>query len=75
MHIEKNICESIIGTLLHIHGKCKDSEKAWLDMKHLTVGSASSGGEWKVYFATIIVLLRQGSEEDVMHILKRSGDA
>ena len=27
MHIEKNICESILGTLLEIEGKCKDNEK------------------------------------------------
>jgi hypothetical protein len=32
MHIEKNICESILGTLLELEGKCKDGEKAWLDM-------------------------------------------
>jgi hypothetical protein len=35
MHIEKNICESILGTLLEIDGKCKDSEKARLDMEYL----------------------------------------
>ncbi|XP_040384294.1 uncharacterized protein LOC121056698 [Oryza brachyantha] len=35
MHIEKNICESILGTLLNITGKSKDSEKARLDMEHL----------------------------------------
>jgi hypothetical protein len=37
MHIEKNVCERIIGTLLHIDGKCKDSEKARLDMQHLGI--------------------------------------
>jgi len=36
-HIEKNICESIIGTLLGIDGKCKDSDKARLDMQHLGI--------------------------------------
>jgi hypothetical protein len=35
MHIEKNICESILGTLLELDGKCKDGEKACLDMRHL----------------------------------------
>jgi hypothetical protein len=35
MHIEKNICESILGTLLEIDGKCKDSAKARLDMQDL----------------------------------------
>ena len=37
MHIEKNICESILGTLLQIEGKSKDSEKARLDMEHLGI--------------------------------------
>jgi hypothetical protein len=32
MHIEKSICESILGTLLELDGKCKDGEKARLDM-------------------------------------------
>jgi hypothetical protein len=35
IHIEKNICESILGTLLDIEGKGKDNEKARLDMQHL----------------------------------------
>jgi hypothetical protein len=37
MHIEKNICESILGTLLGINDKTKDSEKARLDMQHLGI--------------------------------------
>ena len=37
MHIEKNICESILGTLLEIEGKCKDDENARLDMEHLGI--------------------------------------
>ena len=37
MHIEKNICESIIGTLIDIDRKCKDSDKARLDMQLLGI--------------------------------------
>jgi hypothetical protein len=37
MHIEKNICESILGTLLGIEGKNKDTEKARLDMQYLGI--------------------------------------
>ena len=37
MHIEENICESILGTLLELEGKCKDREKARLDMEHLRI--------------------------------------
>ncbi|KAL8145946.1 hypothetical protein AgCh_003901 [Apium graveolens] len=32
MHIEKNVCESITGTLLNIPGKTKDGVKARLDL-------------------------------------------
>ena len=32
MHIEKNICESVLGTLLNIDGKSKDTLKARLDL-------------------------------------------
>ena len=32
MHIEKNVCESLIDTLLNIPGKTKDGENARLDM-------------------------------------------
>ena len=37
MHNEKNICESILGTLLELESKCKDGEKARLDMEHLRI--------------------------------------
>ncbi|KAL8147930.1 hypothetical protein AgCh_005309 [Apium graveolens] len=37
MHIEKNVCESIIGTLLNIPGKTKDGMKARLDLQELGV--------------------------------------
>jgi hypothetical protein len=37
MHIEKNICDNILGTLLCMEGKSKDSEKARLDMEHLGI--------------------------------------
>jgi hypothetical protein len=37
MHIEKNICESIPGTLLGIPGKTKDSINARLDMEDIGI--------------------------------------
>jgi hypothetical protein len=37
MHIEKNICENLIGTVLNIPGKTKDTVKARLDLKDLGV--------------------------------------
>jgi hypothetical protein len=37
MHIEKNICEYLIGTILNISGKTKDTTKARLDLKDLGI--------------------------------------
>jgi hypothetical protein len=37
MHIEKNICENLIETILNINGKTKDMLKARLDLKDLGI--------------------------------------
>ena len=37
MHIEKNICDNIIGTLLNIEGKMKDTLKSRIDLTHLGI--------------------------------------
>ncbi|XP_074364848.1 uncharacterized protein LOC141705880 isoform X2 [Apium graveolens] len=37
MHIEKNVCDNIIGTLLDIEGKSKDNLKARKDLEDLNI--------------------------------------
>ncbi|XP_060672748.1 uncharacterized protein LOC125422037 [Ziziphus jujuba] len=37
MHIEKNICDNIVGTMLDIKGKSKDTDKARMDLKDLKI--------------------------------------
>jgi hypothetical protein len=37
MHIEKNICESIIGTLLNVKGKSKDGLKSHMDLENMKI--------------------------------------
>jgi hypothetical protein len=37
MHIEKNICENVIGTLLNIEGKTKDTITARLDLQDMNI--------------------------------------
>jgi len=37
MHIEKNVCDSIIGTLLNIPGKTKDGVKSRLDLVEMRI--------------------------------------
>ena len=33
MHVEKNICDSVLGTLLYDSGKTKNTPKAWMDLE------------------------------------------
>ncbi|XP_022894137.1 uncharacterized protein LOC111408629 [Olea europaea var. sylvestris] len=37
MHIEKNICENVVGTMLGIEGKSKDTVKVWMDLEDLGI--------------------------------------
>jgi len=37
MHVEKNVCDSIIGTLLNIKGKTKDEINACKDLVEMGV--------------------------------------
>jgi hypothetical protein len=37
MHVEKNVCDSVVGTLLNIPGKTKDGVNARLDMVELGI--------------------------------------
>ena len=37
MHVEKNVCDSVIGTLLNIHGKTKDGLNTRQDLAKMGV--------------------------------------
>ncbi|XP_038982201.1 uncharacterized protein LOC120110683 [Phoenix dactylifera] len=37
MHIEKNVCDNLIGTMLNLEGKTKDNLKARLDLKDMGI--------------------------------------
>ena len=37
MHIEKNVCEALIGTILEISGKTKDTLNARMDLSDLNI--------------------------------------
>ena len=37
MHVEKNVCDNIVGTLLNIDGKTKDTNKARLDLADMNI--------------------------------------
>ena len=37
MHVENNVCDSLIGTLLNINGKTKDGLNARLDLIEMNI--------------------------------------
>lgn len=37
MHIEKNVCDSVVGTLMNLDGKTKDHMKARLDLQEMGI--------------------------------------
>ena len=37
MHIEQNICDSVLGTLMNMEGKTKDTDKARLDLADMKI--------------------------------------
>ena len=37
MHVERNVCDNIVGTLLNIEGKTKDTNKARLDLADMNI--------------------------------------
>lgn len=37
MHIEKNVCDNILGTLINIEGKTKDNVKTRLDLQAMGI--------------------------------------
>jgi len=45
MHIEKNVCDSIIGPLLNIPSKAKDGVKSRLDLVEMSVREQLAPGQ------------------------------
>ena len=37
MHVEKNLCDNLLGTVLDITGKTKDTDKARLDLEDMNI--------------------------------------
>ncbi|XP_024172237.1 uncharacterized protein LOC112178311 [Rosa chinensis] len=67
MHIEKNVCESLIGTLLNIPGKSKDSVAARKDLveKGLRKGLAPKEGKKKTYLPAAPYTLSKKEKQSV----------
>lgn len=73
MHIEKNICESLLGTLLDIPGKTKDgvaSRKDLLEMK-LRTELAPQVEEKRMYLPPACYTLSRAEKRKVCESLAR----
>ncbi|KAA0059068.1 transposase [Cucumis melo var. makuwa] len=64
MHIEKNVCANLIGTLLDIPGKTKDGVKSRLDLVELNIRSelAPQVGEKKIFLPSACYTLSRAEK-------------
>ena len=71
MHIEKNISESILGTLLGIEGKTKDTLQSHLDLKDLNIRYKLHPVEdrGKVYIRPSCFALSKKEKEEFVSLL------
>ena len=71
MHIEKNICESLIGTLLDIPGKTKDGVAARLDLLEMNVRTdlAPRMGEKKTFLPAACYTLSKDEKRKILNSL------
>ncbi|KAM1304841.1 hypothetical protein ACFX14_022209 [Malus domestica] len=37
MHVEKNVFDTLVGTILDIEGKTKDTIKSWIDLENIGI--------------------------------------
>jgi len=62
LHIEKNVCDSIIGILLNIPGKTKDGVKSRLNLVEMGIHSRkhlSRKGKIRIYYQHVILYLEK----------------
>ena len=73
MHIEKNVCDSIIGTLLEIPGKNKDGIAARLDLLNMGVKTdlQPEYGERRTRFASRALEFVKSREENGLQFFLR----
>ena len=72
MHIEKNVCDSIIGTLLNIEGKTKDNLNSCLDLQDMGIRKKLHPIEMgnKFILPTACYLLTVDEKKEFCKILK-----
>ena len=75
MHIEKNVCKNIYGTLLHLPSKIKDEINVKIDLEHLEIrGKLVSDGtneSNKVLPPTPYILSKKRRKKTVLRYLAK----
>ncbi|XP_042472526.1 uncharacterized protein LOC122055220 [Zingiber officinale] len=74
MHIEKNVCESICGTLLNMEGKTKDNIKSRLDLQEIGIRSALhpiEKGSGRVYLPPACYSMGKKEKSTFCKVLKK----
>ncbi|XP_074342517.1 uncharacterized protein LOC141680102 [Apium graveolens] len=71
MHVEKNVCDSLIGTLLNMKPKSKDSEASRLDMIDMGIRAdlAPQKGEKKTYLPPSIFNMSKAEKKKMLSSL------
>ena len=71
MHIEKNVCDSLVGTLLNLKFKSKDSEASRLDMMEMGVRAdlAPEKGEKRTFLPPSSFTLTKAEKRKVLKSL------
>ncbi|XP_058070934.1 uncharacterized protein LOC131219971 [Magnolia sinica] len=73
MHIEKNVCDNVLGTLLNIEGKTKDSLKARLDMQDMGIRQTLHPRQLssnKTYLPPACFTMSTSEKDDFCKVLK-----
>ena len=74
MHIEKNICENILWTLLKVEGKTKDTINAKLDLHDMNIRPQYQGVQQgtSLKFSEAQYVMKKNTEQDFASSLKVS---
>ncbi|KAL3509946.1 hypothetical protein ACH5RR_029347 [Cinchona calisaya] len=70
MHIEKNTCGSILGTLLNLDGKTKDTLKPHLDLLDMGIHPIEKENG-RVYLPSSLFTMQKKEKESFFKVLKK----
>ncbi|XP_058111729.1 uncharacterized protein LOC131255051 [Magnolia sinica] len=73
MHIEKNVCDNVLGTLLNIDGKTKDNVKSRLDLQKIKIRRTlhpKQRPSGKTYLPPACFIMANKENDDFCRVIK-----